>query len=108
MARVFHLSKPCLERRLEYGSWVVRAQLEPGTQTWLLVIGCFVGELDAEMSPAGKGDDKHRLIDARKLDGPYRAAQNRLKALGQFPAPVRARENMHIAAQSDHDIAGLS
>ena len=54
MARVFDLSEPCLERRLEHGSWVVSAQLEPGTQTWLLVIGCFVGELDAEMPPPGK------------------------------------------------------
>ena len=42
------------------------------------------------------------------LDGPYGAAQDRLKALGQFGAPVRAREDMHIAAQSDHDVAGLS
>ena len=41
----------------------------------------------------------------RKLNGPYRAAQDRLKALGQFPAPVWPREDMHIAAKSDHDVA---
>ena len=33
------LGKSCLERRLEHGSWVVGAQLKPGTQTRLLVIG---------------------------------------------------------------------
>jgi hypothetical protein len=92
------LGKPCIE-----GSWVVGAQLKPGTQTRLLIVGCTVGELDAEMSPAGKADNEHRLIDARKLNGPYRAAQDRLKALSQFPAPVRAHEDMHIAAKSDHD-----
>ena len=39
MARVLDLGKSCLERRLEHGSWVVGAQLKPGTQTRLLVIG---------------------------------------------------------------------
>jgi hypothetical protein len=57
------------------------------------------------MSPAGKADYERRLIDAREPDGPYRAAQDRLKALSQFRAPVRAREDMHIAAKSDHDLA---
>ena len=100
------LGKSCLQGGLEHGSWVVGAQLKPGTQTRLLIIGCIVGELDAQMSPTGKADNEHRLIDARKLDGPYRAAQDRLKAAGQFPAPVRAREDMDIAAKSDHDVAG--
>jgi hypothetical protein len=87
---------------------MVGAQLKPGTQTRLLIIGCIVGELDAEMSPTGKADNEHRLIDARKLNGPYRTAQDRPKALSQLPAPVRAREDMHIAAKSDHDVTGLS
>lgn len=100
------LGKSCLEGGLEHGSWVVGSQLKPGTQTRLLIIRCSVSELDAEMSPAGKADNEHRLIDARKLDGPYRAAQDRLEALSQFPAPVRAHEDMHIAAKSDHDVAG--
>jgi len=54
MARMLNLGKSCLERRLEHSSRVVGAQFQPGTQTRLLVIGCFVGELDAEMSPPGK------------------------------------------------------
>ena len=107
MARMLYFGESCLEGGLEDGSWVVGAQLKPGTQTRLLVIGCFAGELDAEMSPAGKADNEHRLIDARELDGPYRASQDRLKALRQFLAPVRAREDMHIAAKRDHDVAGL-
>src|SRR5690349_12739767 len=108
MARMPDFGKSGLERRLEHRGWVVGAQLKPGAQARLLVIGCFVGELDAEMSPAGKADHEHRLIDAGKLNGPYEAAQDRLKALGQFGAPVRAREDMHVAAKSDHDVAGLS
>jgi hypothetical protein len=99
------LGKSCLEGGLEHGSRVVGTQLKPGPKTRLLIIGCLVGELDAQMSPAGKADNQHRLIDARKLNGPYRAAQDRLKAAGQFPAPVRPREDMHIAAKSDHDVA---
>ena len=108
MTRVLDFGKSGLERGLEHRGWVVGAQLKPGAQARLLVIGCVAGELDAEMSPAGKADNEHRLIDAGKLNGPYGAAQDRLKALSQFPAPVRAREDMHIAAQSDHDVAGLS
>jgi len=99
------LGKSCLEGGVQHGSWVVGAQLKPGTQTRLLIIGCIVGELDAQMSPAGKADNQHRLIDARKLNGPYRAAQDRLKAVDQFPAPVWPREDMHIAAKGDHDVA---
>lgn len=52
------LSQSCLERRLEDSSRVVGTQLQPGTQTWLIVTGRVVGELDAEMSqrcpPPGK------------------------------------------------------
>jgi hypothetical protein len=108
MARMLDFGKFGLERRLEHRGWVVGAQLKPGAQARLLVIGCFVGELDAEMSPAGKADNEHRLIDAGKLNGPYGAAKDGLKALSQFPAPVRPHEDMHIAAKSDHDVAGLS
>ena len=81
MAWVLDLGKSRVERGLEHRSWVVGAQLKPGTQTRLLIIGCIIGELDAEMSSAGKADNKHRLIDGGKLNGPYRTAQDRLKAL---------------------------
>ena len=81
MARMLYFGESCLEGGLEDGSWVVGAQLKPGTQTRLLIIGCIIGELDAEMSSAGKADNKHRLIDGGKLNGPYRTAQDRLKAL---------------------------
>ena len=85
MARMLDLGKSCPEGDLEHGSRVVGAQLKPGTQARLLIIGCIVGELDAEISPAGKADNEHRLLDARKLNGPYPAAQDRLKALSQLP-----------------------
>jgi len=52
--RMLDLGKSGLERGLEHRGWVVGAQLKPGAQARLLVIGCFAGELDAEMSPAGK------------------------------------------------------
>jgi hypothetical protein len=58
------------------------------------------------MSPAGEADHEHWLADARELDGPRRAAQDRLKALSQFPAPVGAREDVYVAAKSDHDVTG--
>ncbi len=105
MARMLDLGKSCLEGGLEDGSRVVGAQLKPGTQPRLLIIGCIVGELDAEVSATGKADNEHRLIDAWKLNGPHRAPQDRFKALSQFPAPVRTHEDMHIAAKSDHDVA---
>jgi len=44
---------------------------------------------------------------ARKINGPHHAAQDRLEALSQFATPVRAYEDMHIAAKSDHDVAAL-
>jgi hypothetical protein len=53
MARMLDLGKPCLESGLEHGSWVIGAQLEPGAQARLLIIGRVVGELDAEMSRPG-------------------------------------------------------
>jgi hypothetical protein len=40
-----------------------------------------------------------------ELDRPHRAAANDdLKAAGQLLAPVRAREDMHVAAESDHGL----
>ena len=98
MARVPDLGKSCVERGPVHGGRVVGAQLEPGAKPRLLVIGRSVGKLDAEMSPAGKADHEHRLVDAREFDGAHRAAQGRLEALGEFGAPVRAREDMHVAA----------
>ena len=64
MARVLDLGKPCPERCLGHGSWVLGAQLKPGAQARLLVVGCVAGELNAEMSPAGKADHEHRLVYA--------------------------------------------
>lgn len=91
VARVPDLHKACVQCRPQHGSWVVGAQFKPGAEPGLLIIWRLVGELDAEMPAAGKTDDEHRLIDARELDGPHRAAQERLKALSQFLAPVCAR-----------------
>ena len=54
MARMPDFGKSGLERRLEHRGWVAGAQLKPGAQARLLVFGCVVGELDAEMSPPGK------------------------------------------------------
>jgi hypothetical protein len=51
MARVPDLGESCVERGPVHGGRVVGAQLEPGAKRRLLVIGCSVGELDAEMSP---------------------------------------------------------
>jgi hypothetical protein len=108
VARVLDLAEPGTERGLEHGSRVVGAQLKPGTEPRVLIIGRVVGELDAQMPSAGKADDQHGLADARPLNGPHRAAaQGGLKAPGQLLAPVRAREDVHVAAKSDHVLAGL-
>jgi hypothetical protein len=54
----------------------------------------------------GKADHEHRLVDAWELDRPHwAAATDGLKTSGQFLAPVRAREDVHVAAESDHDLA---
>ena len=74
LARVPDLGKSRVERGLEHGSRIVGARLKPGAEPGLLVIRRIVGELDAEMSPAGKADNEHRLVDARELDGSHRAA----------------------------------
>jgi hypothetical protein len=47
--------------------------------------------------PRRETDNEHRLIDARKFNDPHHAAQDRLEALSQFAAPVRAHEDMHGA-----------
>ncbi len=107
VARVPDLHKTCVQRGLQHCRRVVRAQFKPCAEPGLLIIWCVVGELDAEMPAAGKADDEHRLADARELDRPRRAAANDgLKSPGQLLAPVRAREDMHVAAESDHDLAG--
>ena len=54
MARVPDLGESCVERGPVHGGRVVGAQLEPGAKPRLHVIGCSVGELDAEMSPPAK------------------------------------------------------
>src|SRR5215472_10007509 len=108
VAWVLDLGKSRVERGLEHRSWVVGAQLQPGAEPRLLVIWCSLGELDAQMPSPRKADHEHRLVDARKVDGSHRATQHRLKAPSQFPAPVRAREDMHVAAKSDHDVTGPS
>ena len=76
MAWVPHLGKTCVQGGLQHGRWVVGAQLKPGAKTGLLIIRCVVGELDAEMPATGKADNEHRLVDARELDRPHRAAAN--------------------------------
>jgi hypothetical protein len=43
------LGKSRVERGLEHRSWVLGAQLQPGTEPRLLVIWCIAGELDAQM-----------------------------------------------------------
>ena len=91
VAWVPDLGKSCVERGLEQGSWIAGTQFEPCAELGLLVVRRVVGEFDAEMPAAGKTDHEHRLVDARELDGPHRAAQERLKALSQFLAPVCAR-----------------
>lgn len=108
VAWVPDLGKSRIKRGLEHGSWIVGAQFEPRAESGMLAIRCVVDEFDAEMSAAGETDNEHWLVDARELDGPHRAAQERLKAVSQFLAPVRAREDMHVAAESDHDLADPS
>jgi hypothetical protein len=74
-------------------------------QALAVVVMCIAGELDAEMAPAGEPDEEHRLVHSGILDGGRRpAAEDGFKAPGQLLAPMRAGEDMHIAAKSDHDL----
>ena len=54
MARVLDLGKSSLKRGLKHRSWVVGAQLKPGTQTRLLVIGCLGVNSMLRCPPPGK------------------------------------------------------
>lgn len=108
MTWVADLGKPGVKRGLQQGSWIAGPQFEPCPELGLLAVRCIVSEFDAEMTAAGKAHNEHRLGDARPLDCPHRATQERLKALSQFFAPVRAREDMRVAAESDHDPTGPS
>jgi hypothetical protein len=58
------------------------------------------------MSATGKADHEHRLIDAREINGPYRAAQNHLEAPSSSSRRCGPARKMHIAAESDHDVTG--
>src|SRR5215471_2189867 len=109
VARVPDPGKASVERGLQQRSRVVGAQLKPGAEPGVLIVRRLVGELDAEMPATRKADNKHGLVDARMLDGPHRAApEGGLKAPGQILAPVRAREDVRVAAESDHDLPGPS
>jgi hypothetical protein len=106
MTRMLDLDKTCVQGCPKHGRWVVGAQFKPGAETRLIIIRCVVGELDAEVPATGKADHEHRLVDAWELDRPHwAAATDGLKTSGQFLAPVRAREDVHVAAESDHDLA---
>jgi hypothetical protein len=94
-----HLGEPRLEGSSVHSGGVIGTKLEPGAQTRLLVIGCIAGELDAEMSSAGKLTTGIGWSNTGQFDGPDRTAQDRLEAPGQLPAPVRPREDMHITAK---------
>jgi hypothetical protein len=107
VAWVLDLGEACVECGLQQGGWIVGAQLKPGAAPGMLIVRRIVGELDAEVPAAGKSDDEHGLVDTRILNRPYRAApEGGLKALGQFLAPVWARENVDVATESDHDLVG--
>jgi len=104
VARVPDLGKSCVEGGLQDGSWVIGAQLKPGTEPGMLIVGCVVGELNAQMPASRKADDQHGLVDARPFHGPHwPTPQSGLKAPSQLVPPVRAREDVHVVTESDHD-----
>src|SRR5215813_5944255 len=70
-------------------------------------VRCVVSELDAQVPATGKADDEHGPVDAGILNRPcWAAPQGGLKAPGQFFPPVWPREDVHVVAESDHDLAG--
>ena len=103
------LAEAGIQHGSQHRSWITGAQFKPCAEPGLLIIRCVVGELDAEMAAVRKADNEHRLVDARILDHPHRTAANDgLKAPNQFFAPVWAREDVCVIAESDHDVAGPS
>src|SRR5215468_10891407 len=107
VARVSDLGQACVERALQHGAWVIGAQLKPGTEPGMGIVRCVVSELDAQMPATGKADDEHGPVDAGILTRPcWAAPQGGLKAPGQFFPPVWPREDVHVVAESDHDLVG--
>jgi hypothetical protein len=75
----------------------------------LVVVRRIVSEFDTEVSSTGKPDQEHRLLNPGMLDGSNRpTSEHGLKAPGQLLTPMRAGEDMHVAAESDHNLAALS
>jgi hypothetical protein len=54
VARVLDPGESCAKRGLQHGGLDGGAQLQPGTETWVFIVGHVVGELDAQMPPAGE------------------------------------------------------
>src|SRR6516162_2485298 len=103
MAWMGDLSEARVERGLQHGGWLVGAQLQPGAEPGLLIVWRVVGELDAQMPATGKTHNEHRLVDPGPLHRAHRTApEGALKAPGQLLAPVRARKDVNVAAESDH------
>ena len=48
------LGQSCPEGGLVHSSRVIGAQFQPGPQARLLIVGCIIGELDAEVTAAGE------------------------------------------------------
>jgi hypothetical protein len=58
VAGVLDLGQPRIQRGAHDGGWVLGAQFEPGPEPGLVIVGCLVGELDAEAPAVGELDDK--------------------------------------------------
>jgi hypothetical protein len=103
------LHEACVHRNSQRRSGIVRAQLKPGAEPRLLIVGRVVGELDAEMTAAGETDQEHRVVDTRILNHPHRTpADDGLKTPDELIAPLRSREDVHVVAKNDHAVADPS
>jgi hypothetical protein len=54
MARMLHLGQPGVQGGLHQGLGVLGLQFQPDSQPGRVIVGCFLDELDAQVSAAGK------------------------------------------------------
>jgi hypothetical protein len=75
----------------------------------VIIVGCLVGELDAEAAAIGEPDNEHRLGDPWVIHRGHRpASQGGLETPPQVLPPVWLGENVRIATQSGHGLPFLA
>ena len=103
MAWVFDLDEACIHGGSQRRSRISGAQLKPCAKPRSGIVRRLIGELNAEMTTAREGNQEHRALDTRIVDRPHRTyAGDCLETADEFVTPCWTREDVDIAAKTDH------